>query len=145
MSIEDAASQPVDSDVRDISIRDLKGPVVLATAEVLRTRNAREYRALGADPQAVPVASREFSRTERLTIRVAAYAPDRTPRVSARLLNRVGQPMRTLVVEGPSTATGQFQIDLPLASLAPGEYMIELTASGAAGEGKDLLSFRVTS
>jgi VWFA-related protein len=145
MSIEDAASQVVDSDVREISIRDLKAPVALGTAEVLRTRNAREFRALGSDRQAVPVASREFSRTERLIIRVAAYSPDRAPRVSARLMNRMGQAMRVLVVEPPSTPDGQFQIDLPLAGLAPGEYMIELTASGSAGEAKDLLGFRVTS
>lgn len=143
MSIEDAASQVVDSDVREISIRDLKGPVALGTAEILRTRNAREFRALGADPGAVPVASREFSRAERLIVRFSAYAPDHV-RVSARLVNRIGQTIRTLDVE-PSTADDRYQIDVPLASLASGEYLIELTASSPAGEAKDLLGFRVTS
>jgi len=144
MSIEDIVSRVIDSDVREISVRDLKNPVALGTAEVLRTRNAREFRALETDPQAVPVAAREFSRTERLIIRVPAYAPDGGPRVTARLMNRLGQSMRELVVEPPSIPGGRFQIDLPLAGLAPTEYLIELTASSPAGEAKDLVGFRVT-
>src|SRR5439155_12055240 len=43
MAIEDAASQVIDSDVREISIRDLKGPVAIGTPELLRARNAREF------------------------------------------------------------------------------------------------------
>ncbi len=145
MSIEDATRQPIDSDVRDVSVRDLKGPVALGTAEVLRTRNALEFRTLDADRSAAPVASREFSRTERLIIRVPAYAPSGVPRVTARLLNRLGQAMRDLPVDPPQAHDGLFQIDLVLAGLAPGEYFIELTASSPAGEAKDLLGFRVTS
>jgi len=96
MSIEDSADQVIDSDVRDISVRDLTGPVALGTAEILRTRNAREFRAVDADPAAAPVAAREFSRTERLIVRFPAYAPDGNPRVSVRLVNRVGQTLRDL-------------------------------------------------
>ena len=144
MSIEDATTQQIDSDVRDVAVRDLKGPVALGTAEVLRTRNARQFRALDADPRAVPAASREFSRTERLIIRVPAYAPNGVPRVTARLLNRLGQAMRDLPVESPERHDGLFQTDVALASLAPGEYSIELTASSPAGEAKDLVGFRVT-
>jgi VWFA-related protein len=144
MSIQDATAEPIDSDVRDVSVRDLKGPVALGTAEVLRTRNAREFRTFDADPGAAPVASREFSRTERLIVRVPAYAPGGAPRVAARLLSRMGQAMRDLPVESPRAPGGMFQIDVLLAGLAPGEYYIELTASSPAGEAKDLLGFRVT-
>ena len=52
--------------------------VALGTPEVFRARNAREFRALEAQA-AVPVASREFSRTERLLIRFPAYGPAGTP------------------------------------------------------------------
>jgi VWFA-related protein len=144
MSIEDANAQQIDSDVRDVSVRDLKGPVALGTAEVFRTRNARELRALDADPRAAPVASREFSRTERLVIRVPAYAPNGAPRVTARLLSRMGQAMRDLTVEAPQAHDERFQIDVLLAGLAPGDYYVELSASSPAGEAKDLLGFRVT-
>jgi hypothetical protein len=145
MSIEDAALQVIDSDVREIVVRDLRAPVVIGTPEVLRARNAREFRTLNANPQAVPVASREFSRMERLMIRVPAYAPDGSPTVSARLMSRMGQAMRPLAVSPPATPGGQNEIDLPLAGLAAGEYLIELTATSPAGEAKDLVGFRVTS
>ena len=36
-------------------------------------------------------------------------------------------------------------IDLPLANLASGEYIIELTATTGTGEAKDRVAFRVTS
>jgi VWFA-related protein len=145
MSIEDAGLQVIDSDVREIAVRDLRAPVALGTPEIMRARNARELRTLDADPQAVPVASREFSRTEHLMIRVPAYAPDGRPTVSAKLMSRLGQTMRTLAVAPASDPEGQSQIDLPLAGLAAGDYLIELTATSPAGEAKDLLGFRVTS
>ena len=37
------------------------------------------------------------------------------------------------------------QIDLPLASMAPGEYLIEIKASSEAGEAKQLVAFRLVS
>lgn len=145
MSIEDAGLQVIDSDVREILVRDLGAPVVIGTPEILRARNARELRSLGADPHASPIASRVFSRTERLVIRVPAYAPVGRPVVTAVLMSRTGQPMRPLEVAAPSTPDGQNHIDLPLAGLAAGEYLIELTASSPAGRAKDLVNFRVTS
>src|SRR4030095_1319823 len=89
MSIQDAASQQLDQDVREISVRDLRGEVAVGSLQILRARNAREFRALDADA-AVPVASREFSRAERLLIRFPAYGPsDAAPSLSAKLLKRV--------------------------------------------------------
>lgn len=145
MSIEDDTGQALDSDVREIVVRDLNAPVVLGTPEVLRARTARDFRALERDPDAAPVASREFSRTERLMIRVAAYAPSGVDlTLSARLLNRKGQTMRTLAVQLEAAPPARHQIDLPLAALAAGQYLIEVTAKSPAGEVKDLLEFRVT-
>ena len=146
MSIEDDAGQAIDSDVRQIVVRDLNAPVVLGTPEVLRARTARDFRALASDPDAAPVAAREFSRTERLMIRVAAYAPSGADlTLSARLLNRKGQTMRNLAIELEASPSTRHQIDLPLAALAAGQYLIEVTAKSAAGEVKDQLEFRVTS
>jgi VWFA-related protein len=144
MSIQDAAEQVIDSDVREIAVRDLKGPVALGTAEILRTRTAREFRAIAAAPSAPPTAAREFSRTERLIVRVAAYAPDGNPRVAIRLANRIGQTLRDLDVTRAPAPDSRFQVDLPLANLAPGEYYFEVSASSASGEAKDLIGFRVT-
>jgi len=144
MSIQDVTAQVLDQDVRELSIRDLKGDVALGTLEILRARNAREFRTLDADA-AVPVASREFSRTERLLIRFPAYGPSGADlSVSARLLSRMGQAMRDLPV-AEKTPANERAIDLPLAGLAAGEYMIEVTATSGARNAKDRITFRVTS
>jgi VWFA-related protein len=146
MSIEDDTGQAIDSDVRDIMVRDLSAPVVIGTPEILRARTARDFRALANDPDAAPVASREFSRAERLMIRVPVYAPSGTVlTVSARLLNRSGQTMRELAIQRGAEASAANEIDLPLSALAAGQYLIEVAAKSPAGEVKDLLEFRVTS
>ena len=143
MSIQDAASTVLDQDVRELSIRDLKGDVALGTPEVLRARTAREFQTLDAEG-AVPVASREFSRTERLLIRFRAYGPAAAPPVvSARLLDRMGHVMRPLTVI-PAPAAGANTIDLPLAGFAPGDYAIEVKVISGAWEAADRTVFRIT-
>jgi hypothetical protein len=144
MSIQDAASAVLDQDVRDLAIRDLKSGVSIGTPEVLRARTVREVRLL-TDANAVPVASREFSRTERLLIRFRAYGPpgDRLT-VSATLLGRMGQAIRELVITPAGTPNGDQTIDMPLAGFAPGEYTIELTAASGSITVKDHTTFRVT-
>ncbi|HJZ71931.1 MAG TPA: VWA domain-containing protein [Vicinamibacterales bacterium] len=144
MEIQDVTLQVLDRDVRDISVRDLRGDVAVGTPEVLRARNAREFRTLDADA-AVPVASREFSRTERLLIRFRAYgSADAPPAVSAKLLGRTGQTIRDLAVTSSSTE-GDLEIDLPLASFATGDYAVEVTAKSGARDASDRITFRVTS
>jgi hypothetical protein len=142
MSIEDAAARLVDTDVRDLVVGPMTAPVVLGTPEVLRVRSARDLRAIASDPAAVPVAAREFSRAERLLIRVPAYAPDDTPRVTARLSSRSGAAMRDLEV-APGPSPDVCQIDLPLAGLASGEYSVSLLATSEAGEARADVAFRV--
>jgi len=147
MKIEDAAADLLDADVRDIAVRDLGRGVSIGTPEVFRARTAREFSALDANPAAVPVSSREFSRTERLLIRVPAYSSAdggrERPTVSARLLGgRGGQTTRALDVQ--PAAGNVNRVDFPLAGLAVGEYLIEVTAKSRLGEAKELTSFRVT-
>jgi len=145
MSIEDSSGQTIDSDVRDIVVADLGAPVAVGTPAVLRARTARDVRALDADPGAVPVAAREFSRAEQLVIRVPAYAAGGVkPTVSATLVSAAGRAMRQLTVDAAATPDGPDRIDLSLAGLASGEYSIEIAAKSPTGEAKDTLRFRVT-
>ncbi len=142
MSIQDVAATVIDQDVRELSVRDLKGEVAIGSLEVLRARNAREFRALDA-ASAAPVASREFSRTERLLIRFKAYGDaGAIPAVSAKLLDQLGHTMRALDVG--ATASADRAIDMPLAGLAPGEYAIEVMAASGGREATERLAFRVT-
>jgi len=45
----------------------------------------------------------------------------------------------------PTTVGGTHQIDLGLSSVAAGEYLIEITATGATGEAKELIPLRIGS
>jgi hypothetical protein len=62
--------------------------------------------------------------------------------MSVHILNRAGQPMNELAVS-PATSAAMQQIELPIAGLAPGEYVVEIAATGEGGEAKELLGFRV--
>lgn len=143
MSIQDAASTVLDQDVREMSIRDLRSDVAIGTPEIMRARTAREFRALDGET-AVPVASREFSRTERLLIRFRAYGPaGETPMLSARLLDRMGHGIRSLAIT-PAQTAGASTIDLPLAGFPPGDYALEVKAASGAREATERTPFRIT-
>ena len=143
LSVEgSSSSQVLDTETREIAVPDLTASeVIFGTPQVLRARTARDFQQLKGDLDAVPIPAREFSRTDRLLIRVPAYGPGNTaPALSAHLLNRGGQAMSELQI-GPSASPDIQQIDLPLAGFAAGEYILEIKA----GDLKELVGFRVTS
>ena len=144
MAIEDAASRIVDRDVRDLVVGGFPGPVSLGTAELLRARNVREQRTISADPDAAPVAARQFSRAERLWVRIPVFSAGPPPTVSARLVSGQGRVMRDLVVAPVPSRANAYQFDVPLASLVAGAYSIEITAKTDAGDARDNLTIRVT-
>ena len=107
-----------------------------------RARTAYEMLQVRNNPNAVPTVVRDFSRTERLLVRFDAYAADTaTPGVTAKLLNRAGQPMADVPVQ--AAAGKPFQIDLPLASLAAGQYVLELDAKTPSGAAQQMIGFRI--
>jgi hypothetical protein len=126
-----------------VLVRPLAGPVAFGTPQVLRSRTAREHVQLGAAPGAVPLATRVFSRTERLWVRVGIFAAEGEPAVTARLLNRLGGEMRPLPVE-TTAAAGVYQVDVPLAGLAAGEYAVQFSARAGGREASERVTFRVT-
>jgi VWFA-related protein len=145
LSVEGEAAQTLDTETREIVVPDLTGAQpMLGTPAVLRARTVREFQQLRTAADVVPVAGREFSRIEHLLIRVPTYGPGGTPApLRARLLNRAGTAMNDLQVE-PSPTPGEQQVDLPLAALAPGEYVVEIRTGDQDGDAKELLAFRVT-
>lgn len=148
MSIEGAAGQVLDSDFRDLVIPDYtKAEAALSEPAVFRARTQRDLLALAGDPQAMPTTAREFSRTERLLIRVAAYSPGGSATApTAQLLNREGKKMSDLVVKPFEVGgEGMYQAELPLASLPAGEFLVQLTIPSEGGEQKRLVGLRVTS
>jgi VWFA-related protein len=145
-AIRDSSESTIDTDVRELSIPDLSAPQVgLSTPGIYRARTAPEAQQILKDPNAIPAVAREFRRTERLIIRTQAYGPGtEVPEVSARLLNRIGTAMQDIPVT-LDQQSGQAQIDLPLSGIAPGEYLIDVRASGQGGEAKHLVAFKVVS
>jgi hypothetical protein len=138
----------IDSDLVDVTVPDYTAPqVTLTSLEVLRARTAIEFRQLSADPAPMPVADREFRRTERLLIRFAARAPgEATPETTVRLLNRAGQRMSDLTAQPlAGDPGGRLQVDLPLASLPSGEYVVEGRSVSGESEAKQFVGFKVVS
>ena len=144
IAIEDQALRVVDRDARDLLVGGFTGPVALGTAEVLRAHNARELYALAANPDATPVALRQFSRADRLLIRVPVFAIGDPPEVSARLVSGLGAVMRELRVSPTPSRPNVYQVEVALASLAAGSYSIDVIAKNPNGESRDRLSIRVT-
>ncbi len=144
MVVEGSRGQVIDSVGRELTVPDYSTvEVSFGTPRVYRVRALPELQALRANPDAAPTASRDFSRSERLFVRVDAYAPGGvTPAVTAKLLNRAGQPMSDVPVQTPAGRSAE--IDLPLAALAAGEYVLELTAKTPTGTAKELVAFRMT-
>jgi VWFA-related protein len=141
--LEGSKGEVLDSAVREITVPDFtKVQLSLGTPRLYRARSVRDLQNIKSQPDAPPTTVREFSRTERLLVRVDAYAPGGVqPTVSARLLNRAGEPMSDFPVQ--MVASGTAQLELPLSALATGDYLIELNAKSDNGTAQEVLAFRV--
>ena len=141
ITVSDREGQTVDRETRAIDVPDYPdGAAGLGTPQFYRARTPREFQALAADTNAIPMATRDLSRTDRLLIRFDAYARDgEAPSPSAAILSRAGRKMFDVPV---TRATGaSHQIDLTLSSLPPGEYLLEVVAAPAGP--RQLAAFRV--
>jgi len=109
-----------------------------------RARSHAEHQAIADDPTTPPTAVREFYRSDRLLVRLAAYARDPgkvTP--AAMLLTRLGGALTTLHVEPSTVGDATHQVDLPLASLAAGEYVVRIEARDGEAATAQLVPLRV--
>jgi VWFA-related protein len=144
--VENARGQVIDSTTQSLTVPDYeKTQVSFGTPRIYRARTAREMLLARNNLDATPTATREFSRGERLLIRFDAYAAGggARPEVTAKLLNRTGASMADVPVQA---ADGKpFQIDFPLASLAAGEYLIQIAGKTASGTAQQIIAFKVGS
>ena len=138
-----ARGQVIDSSEQDITVPDYSHTQVsVGTPRVYRARSAYEMTQVRNNPNVAPTVDREFSRTERLLVRFDAYAADGAiPAVTAKLLNRAGQSMADVPVQ--AVAGKPFQIDLPLAPLAAGQYLLQLDAKTPSGAAQQMVAFAI--
>jgi VWFA-related protein len=144
LSVRAADGSVLDASAQDVDVPAIRGvgPVLLQP-QLLRARTARDFRALLSVADAGPSASRTFSRSERLLIRVPAYNPDGAPvKIGVAVSNMKGTTIRTLERVPDDGAIPKY--DLPLAFLAPGEYGIDVTVTSATGTARQMIRFRLT-
>ena len=136
MAIQSSSGAALDTDYRGISVPNLQVTrPTFATPQVLRTRTAREFR------RDEPERRRHARRVPNVQPHGAAAhtgAGLRPGQYAASRHRAPAQPARhpDARAAGRSTAPlppGIVQFDLPLASLAPDEYRVELAAANPTG------------
>jgi VWFA-related protein len=145
LTIEGDGTGMLDTEDRTLDVPDLSAPeLMLTTPKVWLSRSGRDLAAINSASPPPPALTREFRRTERLVVRVNALAPGTAaPTVTAQLLNQQGSKMSEVPV---TSAQGTFAIDLPLANLAAGQYLLEITANAEGQQPvSELLAFRLGS
>lgn len=132
----------LDSERRKLQVPDFAKDAALSTPRLFRGRTAREVGAVRNDAAAVPLATREFSRAERLLIRFDVYNAGDQSLPRAMLINPRGQRLTALPVAAAS-AGGTHEIEMGLGFVASGDYVVEIAAGEAGNEVTALLAFRV--
>ena len=144
IAVEDSGKQVLDRETKKIVVPSLGVGLTMSTPEVFRARTQRELQTLLGDATAIPLTEREFRRTDKLLIRVGAQsAASQTPRISARMLNRDGGEMTPLAAI-PAGFGDLSNINVPLAALPTGEYLIEIKATDGAEQTVTLVAIRIT-
>ena len=135
LSVEGADAQVLDSESREVTVPDLAS-TLFGTPAIYRARTARDIQQFRTNRDLPPTAVREFQRTDRLLVRVPAYA---SGAVAAKILNRSGQAMSEVPVAMEGTDA---VFEVPLASIPSGEYILEISAAGT--DLKELVAFRIS-
>jgi VWFA-related protein len=127
-----AGSVFVDVDIPDFSKEDLALSGVLVERTPSRTiANPAE---LASVTSVKPTAARLFTRTDRVRVVLRVYQKEkRSVRLAARVLNERNESVfdRTENVEAAAFTNGaaDYQLDVPIADLPPGQYLLTIEAS----------------
>jgi VWFA-related protein len=116
-------------------------PLAIASPALYRSRTGIERREIETNPDLPPFAGHSFDRTDQVVVRfLVAGTAASSATVKARLLNKSGTPL----VELPLTPhDGRFETVLTIASLARGDYLVEITAASGSARAKALVPLRV--
>ena len=114
--------------------------LAIGSPMVLRTRTARDARAIAEGGEGQAEAAREFDRSDRLFVRFPVYGGQEIA-VAARLLNRRGKELRPLPVA--PIREGVYQLDLPLSVSVRDDYLIAIEATRGTDSVRALVPFRV--
>jgi VWFA-related protein len=133
----------LDSWTQPLTVPDFsRVPVALSSIRFYRARTAADLRTLRAAADPMPLASRRFSRTDRVLVAVDTYVTPGTPvTLESHVLARDGRELAPLPLPAPEGITTRFE--LPLSSLGQGTYLLRIRAKTAAGFNEQVVAFRV--
>ena len=135
----DRAGEVVDRETRSVMTRSAEDRLWL-TAVVHRAASPAEVRSLAAGDAPI-YAGREFLRTDRLLIRIHAYGKTAdAATITGRLIDRRGATLMPLAIGG---SPGAWQVDLPLASIAPGDFALVFEARSGDERGEVVVPLRI--
>jgi VWFA-related protein len=145
LTVRDQENRVLDTETRIVTVPAPDAPGLSWSSPALfRVRSPMEMRAINRDQDPPPFAGRDFSRTDRLLVRVALYGDPVDATVTSRLVSKVGgRQLATLPIAPLAGRTGSYQIDLPLQSVAPGDYVIAVEASKGAEKVETFVAIRV--
>lgn len=141
MKVLDSRGDEIDSVSRRLTVAAFDDArVAIGSPMVLRTRTAREARAIIDGSEGQPEARREFDRMDRLFIRFPVYGGQEV-RVAARLLSRRGNELRPLPVNPLDDSV--YQLDLPLSVSLRDDYVVAIEATRGSESARVFVPFRV--
>lgn len=139
-SVRGADGEEIDSETRRVAVAAFDASTLaIGTPVVMRSRSAADTRAIMAGG-GNPWVGREFDRVDRLFIRFPIYGAE-VPELRVSLLNR--QAKALLALPATPLEGGRYEIDLPLASIARGDYIVSIEASRGEQSAKALVPVRL--
>jgi hypothetical protein len=143
VTVRDKDGAVIDREVRVVSVPEPGAPALaLTTPVVYRARNPAELRAITAQSQPPVHAGRDFERTDRLLVSFATYGPLENGRIAAALLSRSGVKLADLSVQ-PDPGRHGYLIDVPLSSIARGEFVVSIEANRGSERTEALVAIRI--
>ena len=143
-AIHDSEGEIIFREQRSITVPDpQKTALALSTPVLSRARSAAEYRALSAEEVPAAFAGRDFSRTDRVLLRVQPYGSAANEvEMTAQLVGPRGNTLADLPIQPADKGSG-FELDLPLSSFATGDFVIAIVARTPADRVEALVPLRI--
>ncbi|HXW07077.1 MAG TPA: VWA domain-containing protein [Vicinamibacterales bacterium] len=144
-SVYDSAGELIDRDTRTIVVPDLSAsPLSISSPLVVRTQGPLQLREVRQSASPPPFAGREFQRTDRILVRFAVHGPEAgAAEVTATLMNRRAVKLTPLAVEQIDGTPGHWEIDLPLQTVARGDFLISIQAARGQTRADALVPLRI--
>jgi len=143
-TVLDADGAPKDREQVSLDVPDFaSAALAIGSPEFFKARNGLELKQLRGAASATPYAGRDFERTDHLIVRftVSGKAVDGAT-LTAHLLSRRGDSLASLPFAAVAGQKNVYEIDLPIGSIARGEYLIAIDAAHDADHARTLVPFR---